>query len=186
MENELNNLRKIFEKRNAILKEKEKLEDEIKIYLRKLELTKEFRDKIKTMGIYVSKEFTKTVSIKATENYIKMSEKNEKIIWDSEDNYQVKIHDDIKGERNFSILSGGEQVSVAISISMALANFLSKANIYLLDKPTINLDEERRNMLAENLKNMLNEIEQAFIVTHDGTFTEMAQKVINFESPSKF
>ncbi len=165
--------------------EREKKRSEIKqlkkekvIFEKKHQLTKEFREKMKTMGKYVSTEFTKIISSHATENYRKMSGKNEIIIWDSEKDYLVVLKDEIKGEREFSILSGGEQVSVAISIRTALANFLSKANFYILDEPTVNLDEERKNMLAENLKNMLKEIEQAFIVTHDGAFSEMAENVI--------
>ncbi|SHE76596.1 exonuclease SbcC [Marinitoga hydrogenitolerans DSM 16785] len=168
---------KITEKREKEQKIS-KFEEEKNTNEEKYILTKEFRDKIKLMGKYVSSEFTDIISKIATENYRKISGKNENIIWSSEKEYLVILRDPVKGDREFSILSGGEQVSVAIAIRTALVNFLSKANIYILDEPTINLDEERRNMLAENLKNMLNEIEQAFIVTHDGTFSEMAENII--------
>ncbi|KAF2956926.1 SMC family ATPase [Marinitoga sp. 38H-ov] len=176
--NELKNLNIKLQEKMEIEKQKNKYELSLKKYELKLTLTKDFRNNIKSMGKYVSSEFTKFISSLATENYRKMTGKNETIIWDSEKDYLVILEDPSKGKREFSILSGGEQVSVAISLRTALANLLSKANLYILDEPTINLDEERRNMLAENLKNMLNEIEQAFIVTHDGTFSEMAENII--------
>lgn len=176
--NELKNLNILFDEKKEKEKQKKIFELNLKKNELKLNLTKDFRENIKSMGKYVSSEFTKIISSHATENYRKMTGKNETIVWDSERDYLVTLKDPLKGEREFSILSGGEQVSVAISIRTALANFLSKANFYILDEPTINLDEERKNMLAENLNNMLNEIEQAFIVTHDGTFSEMAENII--------
>lgn len=178
LKNEIKNLNIQLSEKIEKQKQKEDIELNLKYMEKKLDLTKEFREKIKSMGKYVSSEFTKIISVIATENYRKMTGKNETIIWDSENDYLAILEDNIKGKREFSVLSGGEQVSVAISLRTALANFLSKANFYILDEPTINLDEERKNMLAENLKNMLKEIEQAFIVTHDGSFSEMAENII--------
>ncbi|WGS64966.1 AAA family ATPase [Marinitoga aeolica] len=178
LKNELKNLKIQLNEKKEKEKQKNKLELNLKILEKKLKLVKDFRENIKSMGTNVSSNFTEIISSIATENYRKMTGKNETIKWESKNNYRVILKDSIKGEREFSILSGGEQVSVAISLRTALARFLSKANFYILDEPTVNLDDERKNMLAENLKNMLDEIGQAFIVTHDGTFSEMAENVI--------
>lgn len=178
LKNELKNLKIQLNEKTEKEKQKNELELNLKTLEKKLKLVKDFRENIKSMGTHVSSKFTEIISTIATENYRKMTGKNEIIKWESKNNYRVILRDSIKGEREFSILSGGEQVSVAISLRTALARFLSKANFYILDEPTVNLDDERKNMLAENLKNMLDEIGQAFIVTHDGTFSEMAENVI--------
>ncbi|AEX84513.1 ATPase involved in DNA repair [Marinitoga piezophila KA3] len=177
--NERENLINILNELNKKEKERKEYIDKVQYFKKKLKLTKEFRENIKAMGKYVSERVTNIISTYATNNYREITGKNEVIIWDSSRDYLVILRDEIKGDRDFSILSGGEQVSVAISIRIALATFLSNANFYILDEPTSNLDEERKNLLAENLKKMLKNIEQAFIVTHDGTFSEMAENIIN-------
>ncbi|MFW6121929.1 MAG: hypothetical protein ACOC80_13685, partial [Petrotogales bacterium] len=171
-----------IEKKKKTEEDKKQFEEKNRLLNRKLDLTKDFREKVKSMGKYVSQEFTRVISQKATENYRRISGRSEEIKWDSEQDYLVTLINEDGVRREFSVLSGGEQVSVAISIRTSLANLLSKVNIYILDEPTVNLDEERRNMLAENLKYMFDKIEQAFIVTHDGTFQEMAGKVINLNN----
>ena len=45
-------------------------------------------------------------------------------------------------------------------------------------EPTNNLDSERRKSLADSIGEILKNLEQSIIVTHDDTFREMAQKVI--------
>jgi exonuclease SbcC len=171
-----------FEKKKNMEEKKKQAEEKNRVLNRKLKLTKVFREKVKSMGKYVSQEFTRVISQKATENYRRISGRSEEIKWDSEKDYLVTLKNEDGVRREFSVLSGGEQVSVAISIRTSLANLLSKVNIYILDEPTVNLDDERRNMLAENLKYMFDKIEQAFIVTHDGTFQEMAENVIDLNN----
>ena len=48
----------------------------------------------------------------------------------------------------------------------------------ILDEPTNNLDIERKKLLAEYMGEILNNLEQSIIVTHDDTFREMAEKII--------
>ena len=83
----------------------------------KLELTKAFRERIKSMGKEVSKNMLKEIEILATENFRKITGRGEKVIWSNEDKdkYSVYLSGD-RGELRFEQLSGGEQVAVAISI----------------------------------------------------------------------
>ncbi|MGC8820387.1 MAG: AAA family ATPase [Fervidobacterium sp.] len=157
--------------RNERVAEKKEREKEKLIYEKKLEMTKQFREKLKTMGVEVTKRLTQSISTEATEHYRKITGKFEEIIIDhSNQKYIFKIVDPVKGERLFNELSGGEQVSAGISLRIAIANILTDANMYILDEPTVNLDDERRALLAENLKVLLSNLKQAFIVTHDEVF----------------
>ena len=76
------------------------------------------------------------------------------------------------------MLSGGEQVAVALSIRSALASEMTDCRFAIFDEPTINLDAEKREALSVSLYDMLKNLEQALVVTHDSTFREMATKVI--------
>jgi len=75
------------------------------------------------------------------------------------------------------MLSGGEQVSVAIAIRTALAQSLTSANFAIFDEPTVNLDKDRKELLSRSLNTMLYKLEQVFVVTHDDSFQEMAEAI---------
>ena len=69
-------------------------------------------------------------------------------------------------------------MAVAISIRSAISNLFTAGRFSIFDEPTSNLDPEKRKSLAESLGEILKNLEQSIIVTHDDTFREMAQKVI--------
>lgn len=166
---------KIEDHRNKI-EEKQKVVEKLEM---KLELTKRFREKIKSMGKEVSKNMLKEIEILATENFRKITGRGEKVIWSNEDKdkYSVYLSGD-RGELRFEQLSGGEQVAVAISIRGAMSELFTESRFSIFDEPTNNLDSERRRSLADSIGEILKNLEQSIIVTHDDTFREMAQKVI--------
>lgn len=166
---------KIEDHRNKI-EEKQKIVEKLEM---KLELTKRFREKIKSMGKEVSKNMLKEIEILATENFRKITGRGEKVIWSNEDKdkYSVYLSGD-RGELRFEQLSGGEQVAVAISIRGAMSELFTESRFSIFDEPTNNLDSERRRSLADSIGEILKNLEQSIIVTHDDTFREMAQKVI--------
>lgn len=168
-------LAKIKEHENIIRDKKKNLE-RLKM---KLELTKAFRERIKSMGKEVSKNMLKEIEILATENFRKITGRGEKVIWSNEDKdkYSVYLSGD-RGELRFEQLSGGEQVAVAISIRGAMSELFTESRFSIFDEPTNNLDSERRKSLADSIGEILKNLEQSIIVTHDDTFREMAQKVI--------
>jgi exonuclease SbcC len=59
-----------------------------------------------------------------------------------------------------------------------MTNVLSGARLAIFDEPTSNLDRERKELLAQSMRELFGELDQAIIVTHDDVFSEMAQKVI--------
>lgn len=159
-----------------LLKNKRKYLEKLNM---KLELTKIFREKIKSMGKEVSKNMLKEIEILATENFRKITGRGEKIAWSNEDkNKYVVFLDGDRGELKFEQLSGGEQVAVAISIRGAMSELFTESKFSIFDEPTNNLDTERRRSLADSIGEILKNLEQSIIVTHDDTFREMAQKVI--------
>lgn len=165
-----------IKKYEDLLKNKRKYLEKLNM---KLELTKIFREKIKSMGKEVSKNMLKEIEILATENFRKITGRGEKIIWSNEDkNKYVVFLDGDRGELKFEQLSGGEQVAVAISIRGAMSELFTESKFSIFDEPTNNLDTERRRSLADSIGEILKNLEQSIIVTHDDTFREMAQKVI--------
>lgn len=166
----------------------ENLEKKEKILQKKQELTAKFRDNVKGMGEKVAESIIKRIAFFATENFRKITGRGESIVWSGKDSsgkdsaYSVVLEGiDREGnirKVNFDQLSGGEQVAVAISIRGAMNSIFTKTGFSIFDEPTNNLDQERRKILADNIGEILKDMEQSIIVTHDDTFKEMAQQVI--------
>lgn len=149
----------------------------------KLKLADDLRKKIGDMGKFVASRLMKNIEIKATENFRHITGRSEEIQWvtSEKESYEVYLIQGQERRCKFNLLSGGEQVAVALSLRAAIASLLTKARIAIFDEPTINLDSEKKIALSESLKNMMKDLQQAIIVTHDDTFREMAQKIIVLE-----
>ena len=150
-------------------------EKALSIIRRKIELSEKFRTNLQEMSREIAKRRLQQIELTATENYKVLSGKAERIEWTTEGKtYAVRLISPDGKVRTFEMLSGGEQVSVALSLRSALASLLTRSKFAIFDEPTINLDTERRTALSENLHKMLETMEQSIIVTHDGNFEEMA------------
>ncbi|MGQ0606685.1 MAG: AAA family ATPase [Candidatus Nitrosotenuis sp.] len=89
-------------------------------------------------------------------------------------------------------LSGGEQVSVALSLRLGMAHLLGSSNLnfVILDEPTTHLDSERRKSLVRVLSQLSNISNgttgplQFIIITHDVEIFEdsSVEKIYQFES----
>lgn len=89
-------------------------------------------------------------------------------------------------------LSGGEQVSVALSLRLGMAHLLGSSNLnfVILDEPTTHLDSERRKSLVRVLSQLSNITNgnagplQFIIITHDAEIFEdsSVEKIYQFES----
>lgn len=145
---------------------------------RKKEAADRFREDIKLLGPYISGRRTRMIAAAATANYQRMTGKAERILWENNaEQYLVSVSSP-GGIRRFNMLSGGEQVAVALSIRSALASEMTDCRFAIFDEPTINLDAEKKEALSVSLYDMLRDLEQALVVTHDSSFREMAVKVI--------
>lgn len=175
-----NSIKSIFERIEKSNKIKNQIIAKEKIILKlskKIELTEIFRKNIKDMGTKVSQTILEEISFWATDNFRKITGKSESVLWSNLENpYEVCLIGDKK--ISFEQLSGGEQVAVAISLRGAMSSIFTKTNFSIFDEPTNNLDAERKKSLADNIGEILKNLDQSIVVTHDDSFREMAQKVI--------
>ena len=89
---------------------------------------------------------------------------------------------DVDGrERQFAQLSGGEQMSAALSVRLALLREMSNIDIAFFDEPTTNLDEARRESLARQILEVKG-FRQLFVISHDDTFEQSTENVIRVET----
>lgn len=80
-------------------------------------------------------------------------------------------------QRDFELLSGGEQMVAAMAVRLALLMHLANVKFAFFDEPTTNLDDIRREQLAERLAG-LRVLQQLFVISHDDTFEQAGYHVI--------
>lgn len=79
--------------------------------------------------------------------------------------------------RQFTQLSGGEQMSAALAVRLALLRDLLQLDVAFFDEPTQHLDDVRRANLAEQLLRVRG-FSQLVVITHDDTFERALDNVI--------
>ena len=79
--------------------------------------------------------------------------------------------------REFSQLSGGEKMAAALAVRLALLHEMSEIRIAFFDEPTANLDDERRDNLAEQMTKITG-FDQLFIISHDDTFEHQTDHIL--------
>ena len=175
----IENYKKILEKISSQEEKQKKLLIEFKKLENKFNKASLIRNEVGQMGRAISKYMLSGISNIASLNFNKITGRTERIEWSNEekDKYAVYL---VGQERKiaFEQLSGGEQVSVAIAIRGTMTEYFTNSKFMILDEPTNNLDIERKKLLAEYMGEILNNLEQSIIVTHDDTFREMAEKII--------
>ena len=175
----IENYKKILEKISSQEEKQKKLLIEFKKLENKFNKANLIRNEVGQMGRAISKYMLSGISNIASVNFNKITGRTERIEWSNEekDKYAVYL---VGQERKiaFEQLSGGEQVSVAIAIRGTMTEYFTNSKFMILDEPTNNLDTERKKLLAEYMGEILNNLEQSIIVTHDDTFREMAEKII--------
>ena len=83
-------------------------------------------------------------------------------------------------ERPFSSMSGGEQMAAAISVRLALLKQLTDIRLAFFDEPTTNMDQERRENLAQQLS-QIKHFDQLFVISHADTFEGYVDNVVTVE-----
>ncbi|MCB0162248.1 MAG: hypothetical protein KDD83_29125, partial [Caldilineaceae bacterium] len=85
---------------------------------------------------------------------------------------------DVNGNaRQFAQLSGGEQMSAALAVRLALLHAMSNIDVAFFDEPTSNLDEARRSALAQQITQN-HGLRQLFVISHDDTFEQATENLI--------
>jgi DNA repair protein SbcC/Rad50 len=172
---EINELEQKIEHAETLLVELEAAEKE-KYTLEELyKMLEQFRRLIKEAAPHVLKAMMNDISIEANRIFGEiMGDRSAQLSWQND--YEIVLHR--QGvNRTFAQLSGGEQMSAALSVRLALLKKLSTLNIAFFDEPTQNMDVLRRTNLAEQIRRVRG-FDQLFVISHDDTFEQGLDSLI--------
>ncbi len=129
----------------------------------------QFRKYMKEAGPHVLKAMLSDISAEANRIFGEiMGDRTAQLSWQND--YEIVLRR--QGlNRSFAQLSGGEQMSAALAMRLALLKKLSTLNIAFFDEPTQNMDELRRMNLAEQIRRVRG-FDQLIIISHDDTFEQ--------------
>jgi exonuclease SbcC len=148
--------------------EKERLE-------RLFEATDFIRDTLKKAGPLVTESYLYNISIEANQLFRDITGEGGRALRWSKD-YDI-ILEEAGHERSFINLSGGEQMVAALSVRLALLKQLSDIRVAFFDEPTVNMDAERRERLAQQI-GQVRDFDQLFVISHDDAFEEAVDHVV--------
>ena len=141
-------------------------------------ITRLIRNSLRDAGPEVTKAMVFGVSNSANEIFCEiMGSYDQSLQWDEE--YGIWLESG-GYRRSFRQLSGGEQITAALSVRLALLRDLLRIDTAFLDEPTQNLDATRRENLAEQIQRITG-FSQLFVISHDDTFERLLQSVIHVE-----
>ncbi|HXZ06231.1 MAG TPA: SMC family ATPase, partial [Ktedonobacteraceae bacterium] len=150
--------------------------DEEKRTLEELhKMLEQFRKLMKEAAPHVLKAMMNDISVEANRIFGEiMGDRSAQLSWQND--YEIILHR--QGvDRTFAQLSGGEQMSAALSVRLALLKKLSTLNIAFFDEPTQNMDELRRTNLAEQIRRVRG-FDQLFVISHDDSFEQGLDSLI--------
>jgi DNA repair protein SbcC/Rad50 len=144
-------------------------------------MMEQFRRLIKEAAPYVLKAMLNDISAQANRIFGEiMGDHAAELSW--ENDYEVVLHR--RGvKRTFAQLSGGEQMSAALAIRLALLKKLSTLNVAFFDEPTQNMDELRRMNLAEQIRRVRG-FDQLVVISHDDTFEQGLDSIVRLKKES--
>jgi len=189
LKKEFKELKKEIDEKKKVKSDIEKLEKETAEW----EETKQFaaflRDNIiNRVADRVSEILRAQISEIASRIYRDISGLNEELNWgDSYSIQLVSFSGDKRKIRSDRQLSGGQLMSAVIAFRLAMLQAINSPFAFF-DEPTSNLDEDRRQRLAEAFR-VLNASEnrwyrQMFLVSHDESFLDISGNVIELELDS--
>jgi exonuclease SbcC len=166
---DIERLSKVREEMREEFRAKEKLE-------RLDEATDFIRDTLKQAGPIITESYLYNISIEANQLFREITgEVGLSLHWLND--YEIILEED-GHRRSFPNLSGGEQMAAALSIRLALLKQLSDIRMAFFDEPTVNMDAERRERLAQQI-GQVQHFDQLFVISHDDTFEGSVDHVIH-------
>jgi exonuclease SbcC len=140
-----------------------------------LALTEFIREVIRRAGPQVTRRLMQHVSLEAARLFAEvMADNTGRLRWD--ENYEIVLEKDGR-DRVFQQLSGGEQMAAALAVRLALLRELSAIDVAFFDEPTSNLDDARRDSLAEQILSVKG-FSQIFVISHDDTFERVTHHIV--------
>ena len=142
------------------------------------ELLQFLRSVLQEAGPFVTKALVQQISYAANQLFGQIMEDYTRTLHWQED-YGIVLEVDGR-ERAFAQLSGGEQMSAALAVRLALLQEMSAIAVAFFDEPTTNLDDARRDALARQIVGVRG-LQQLFIISHDDSFEQATEKLIRVE-----
>ncbi|PYS80942.1 MAG: hypothetical protein DMF67_18595 [Acidobacteria bacterium] len=134
------------------------------------------RDTLRKAGPLVTESYLYNISIEANQLFREITGEGGRALRWSKD-YDI-ILEEGGHERPFINLSGGEQMVAALSVRLALLKQLSDIRVAFFDEPTVNMDAERRERLAQQI-GQVRDFDQLFVISHDDTFEQTVDHVVS-------
>jgi exonuclease SbcC len=142
------------------------------------ELLNYLRSILREAGPYVTRAIVKQISFEAAQIFGElMGDYSRRLHWNED--YGITLEVD-GHERQFAQLSGGEQMSAALSVRLALLREMSDIDVAFFDEPTTNLDETRRESLARQILEIKG-FRQLFVISHDDTFEQSTENLVRIQ-----
>ena len=139
------------------------------------EATDFIRDTLRKAGPLVTESYLYNISIEANQLFREITGEGGRALRWSKD-YDILLEEE-GHERSFINLSGGEQMVAALSVRLALLKQLSDIRVAFFDEPTVNMDAERRERLAQQI-GQVRDFDQLFVISHDDTFEQTVDHVV--------
>ena len=137
-----------------------------------------FRQILKTAGPAITESLVQGISAAASEVFGDIMDDHAlDLRWEKD--YEIVVRRGTE-DRPFVQLSGGEQMSAALAVRLALVKLLGNISVAFFDEPTQNMDSLRRSNLAEQIEKVRG-FEQILIISHDGSFEHHTDSVIRLK-----
>ena len=172
---------KDIDEKIADLGKKEKELEQVQADVKNINTLKLFTETIRNWfqeaGPKITDALISRINSMASDLYQDLMETdNVQLIWEQDYNIKIATPTNVK---DFQQLSGGEQMSAALAIRLAILKILTNADFAFFDEPTTNLDKDKRTNLAKAIQNIKG-FKQLFVISHDDTFEENAENIIKF------
>ena len=136
------------------------------------------REKIRNSGQYVMAALLKKISDTANIIFCDiMGSRQITLKWNED--YEIILRSGAN-DRAFAQLSGGEQMSAALAVRLAILRTLTRSSLAIFDEPTQNMDAERRQNLAGQIRR-IRDFEQIIVISHDDTFEDGLDSIVRLE-----
>jgi len=174
-QNQLGEIEREIQELIQTQEEKKELEQVKDRYNQAQDILQFIREIIRKTGPYVKRALVHSISLEANSIFGDViSDHTMQLTWDED--YLIKIKNQ-SNVREFSQLSGGEKMSAAIAVRLALLKQMTSIRVAFFDEPTTHLDEERRENLASQIADIKG-FNQLFVISHDDTFEKETHNVI--------
>jgi exonuclease SbcC len=139
--------------------------------------TTEFiRDTLQKAAPFITEAYLHSISVEANQLFREISGRYDMTLKWSND-YEITLEE--RGyERPYANLSGGEQMTAALAVRLALLReFSDHLSLAFFDEPTTNMDEDRRKNLAQQIGRVTG-FKQLFVISHDDSFENFTDQVV--------